>query len=181
MNNNHEDYDTKTILEKMRQEYWRGVTEEVEEEASDQLTLLGFRLGGEKYAIRADNAKEIIKVPGVVRVPRTPPTILGIINLRGRITPITDPRPVLGLKADKVTDAGRVIIVEVDDLYTGMLVEEVEGINSVPREEVTSVSIAVAKKDFLEGQVLVDERPMVLIDLSKLLNAPDFKAAPIRK
>lgn len=181
MDNNQEDYDTKTILERMRQEYWRSVTEEIEEEAADQLTLLSFNLGEEKYAVRAGYAKEIIKVPNVVRVPRTPPTVLGIINLRGRITPIIDPRPVLGLKAEKVTDAGRVIIVEVEDLYTGMLVEKVEGITSVPREEVAPVSSALAKKDFLEGQVLIDEKPMVLIEITRLLNAADFKAAPIRK
>ena len=182
MTENHNDaYDTRAILDRMREEYWRGITEEIDEEAQDQLSLLSFLLGSETFAMPAIYGKEILKIPPVVRVPRTPPTVLGIINLRGIITPIVDVRPVLGVKAGEVGEVGRVVITEVGELYTGILVEEVLGITQAPRKEIVPVSTTIAKKDYLEGQVLVDDRPMVVLNVEKLLNAPDFKPVAIRK
>jgi len=177
MNDNRdESYDTRAILEKMREEYWQGVTEEVVEEAEDQITLLTFLLGGEAFGMPAVYAKEILKIPQVIRVPRTPPSVLGIINLRGRITPIIDVRSVLGVKLYEISEGGRVIITEVEDLYTGIVVEEVLGITQIPNEEVSSVSSAIAKKDYLDGQVVIEEKPLVLINMEKMLRAPDFRS-----
>jgi len=180
MTEDHNDtYDTSAILEKMREEYWQGVTEAMDEEAEDQLPLLTFILGAETFGVHALHAKEILKVPQVVRVPRTPASVLGIVNLRGRITPVIDVRSALGIKGGSVGDNGRVVIMELGKLYTGMLVEEVLGITQVPREEINSVAVAFSKKEYLEGQVLIDDRPLVIIDMEKLLNAPDFRPATI--
>ena len=178
MAENYDDaYDTRAILDRMRDEYWRGISEQIEEEALDQLPLLSFLLSSETFAMHAIYGKEILKVPQVIRVPRTPPTVLGIINLRGTITPIIDVRVPLGLKASEVGDESRVIVTEVGELYTGILVEQVLGITQAPGDEIKPVSSALAKKDFLEGQVLVDEKPLVIINLEKLLSSPDFRTA----
>ena len=181
MNQQNDSYDTRAILERMREEYWKGVTEVIVEESEDQIPLLTFILGTETFGMRAELAKEILKVPSVVRVPRTPPTVLGIINLRGKITPIIDIRPVLGLKSVAVEQAGRVIITELGNLSTGILVEEVLGITQVPREEIAAVATSIAKKDLFEGQVVIEERPLVIINMEKLLNLPDFRAATTRR
>ena len=75
------DYDTRQILEQMRQEYWRGLTEAEIEESMDQLQVVSVMLGEELFGIPAIEAKEILKTPQLVRVPRTPSAILGIFNL----------------------------------------------------------------------------------------------------
>lgn len=177
----NETYDTSAILEKMREEYWRGVTEVIAEEAEDQLPLLTYKLGGEAFGMPAIYAKEILKTPQVVRVPRTPKSVLGIINLRGRITPIIDVRSVLGLKMPELDQNARVIITEVGELYTGMVVEEVLGITQVPNENIIEVSAALAKKDYLDGQVLIDEKPLVILNMTKLLDSLDFRSASSRR
>ncbi|MDP3290868.1 MAG: chemotaxis protein CheW, partial [Sulfuricurvum sp.] len=46
---------------------------------------LTFFLGDEQYGIAIDQIKEIIAIMKVTHVPKTPPFIRGVINLRGLI------------------------------------------------------------------------------------------------
>ena len=78
-------YDTRRILEQMKEDYWRSISEAEAEEVGERLQIITFVLGGELYAVETAFAKEIIKIPPMIKVPRTPPFLLGIMNLRGTI------------------------------------------------------------------------------------------------
>ena len=169
------EYDTRQILEQMRQEYWRGLTEAEVEESTDQLQVVSVVLGEELFGIPAIEAKEILKTPQLVRVPRTPPAVLGIFNLRGKITSVLDIRSVLGLKKAEMTERSRVVIIETGNLSTGVIVEEVREITQIPRETIIPVAKTIARKEYLTGQTEVDGAVMVLLDMEKILNSRDFQ------
>src|SRR5512133_592728 len=89
-------YDIRTILGKMREEYWQGLADEDAAE-EELLECLVFVLGGERYAFETQYACEVIRIPKLVRVPAVQSLISGIFNLRGEITAAMDIRPMLGL------------------------------------------------------------------------------------
>jgi purine-binding chemotaxis protein CheW len=47
--------------------------------------LVVFNLGLEEYAIDISYAKEIIRIPKLVKIPNVPEYIEGIFNLRGTV------------------------------------------------------------------------------------------------
>ena len=126
-------YDTQKILEQMKEEYWKGLSEGGEEAQEAQLQVVTFWLAGEFYAVDAVLCKSIIKVPGIVRVPQVPAHVLGVINLRGRITSVVDLRRLFGLKEDPLGEKARLLVVEVGEIATAVVTEEVAEITLRPQ------------------------------------------------
>ena len=57
---------------------------------AELVQLIVFRLGDEDYGIRIEQVKEVTVTPEVARMPKTPPFVKGIANLRGDIIAISD-------------------------------------------------------------------------------------------
>ena len=58
---------------------------------------LTFFVAGEEYGVEILKVREIIGMQPVTRVPRTPPFIKGVINLRGTVIPVMDLRERFGM------------------------------------------------------------------------------------
>ena len=57
---------------------------------TDQTQYLTFHIAGEEYAVGILRVKEIITYGTLTTVPQTPPSIRGVINLRGSVVPVVD-------------------------------------------------------------------------------------------
>ncbi|MCP4808613.1 MAG: hypothetical protein GY913_08300 [Proteobacteria bacterium] len=65
---------------------------------------LTFSLGAQTWAVRIDAVREIVAPQPVTPVPRAPTSVLGAFNLRGRVLPLLDPRPALGVESGGDTE-----------------------------------------------------------------------------
>ncbi len=57
------------------------------------------RLRDQQFAISTNYVKEMVRLPNVVSVPKTPSYIRGVINLRGKVFPVLDLRVKLGMES----------------------------------------------------------------------------------
>jgi purine-binding chemotaxis protein CheW len=71
-----------------------------ENQDQDTLEALVFALGGELYALPANQVHEVRPLSLLATLPGTPAFLAGLINVRGRIVPVVDLRPLLGLNTD---------------------------------------------------------------------------------
>ncbi len=104
---------------------------------------LTFSLGNEEYGIGILKVHEIIGMMPITRVPRTPPVIRGVINLRGKVIPIVDLRRKFELPA---TDEGRatcIIVVQVKGIQTGLVVDSVSDVLDIERVLEASETVAL--------------------------------------
>jgi len=62
--------------------------------------LLMFRIGSERFAVELLSVEEAIDLPDVHHVPEMPPAMLGVITVRGSLTPVFTPRDALGVPAE---------------------------------------------------------------------------------
>jgi purine-binding chemotaxis protein CheW len=67
------------------------------EAPADAFEILAFDLGTERYAFPSDQVREIRALAGLTPLPATPAFLAGLINVRGRIVPVLDLRPLFGL------------------------------------------------------------------------------------
>ena len=135
---------------------------------------LTFLLAGEEYGIEILRVQEIISVLPVTRVPRTPPFIRGVINLRGKVIPIVDLREKLGLPA--ATEPAQVmIVVQVRGIPFGIVVDSVSEVASIPASEIGAAPDFGDPfcSDFLLGLGRSGDRLRLLLDIERVLSHAD--------
>jgi purine-binding chemotaxis protein CheW len=171
-----EGYEIARILQEMRDEYWRGIEEGGEAEVAETRDYVLFRLGGERFGVPSAAAREVLRVPRLVRVPRVPPQIRGVINLRGEIVAVTDLRPLLGLPGEEVPAGGQLVVVQAAGLTTALLTEGVEGLRSLPLAAIEPLTEGLAgfPREVAVGQVVDDGGLLLLLDLEQILARAEF-------
>ena len=80
----------------------------------ESLQMVGFRVGEGEYALDIMRVKEIINPVRVTAVPKAPPFIEGVIELRGAILPVVDLRKRFDLPATPATRATKFLIVVIE-------------------------------------------------------------------
>ncbi|RLD12803.1 hypothetical protein DRI50_08495 [candidate division KSB1 bacterium] len=84
-----------------------------------------IRISKRLFAVEIKFIREVLPLPKVTRLPNVEPQFYGVFNLRGRIIPLVDIAPVLGLGKQKVEDDFFVVICEVNGKISGLLTEKV--------------------------------------------------------
>ncbi|MEJ5186784.1 MAG: chemotaxis protein CheW [Candidatus Geothermincolales bacterium] len=138
--------------------------------------LVVFSLGREEFALDVSQVREIIRMEEITRMPKSPPFVEGIINLRGQIIAVMDLAKRLNLPSTERTDAQRIVVVETEDLKVGMIVDSVSEVMSITEDEIEPPPTLVSDPStpFILGVVKRDRRLIILLDLSKLLSVEEI-------
>ena len=145
--------------------------------AERTLQLVSFCLADEEYGIEISKVREIILVGEITEVPQTPPYVKGLINLRSTVIPIVDLKLIFGLPEVERTDDTRIVVVDVRGKTIGVIVDEVNEVLRVSREQIAPPPEVVrgrAGDDYLIGLAKVDDRLMILIDIEQILGEDEF-------
>src|SRR3990170_268911 len=103
--------------------------------SSHEGKYLTFVLCGEEYGIEILKVREIIGIMNITPVPQTPGHIKGVINLRGKVIPVIDLRSKFGFQEATHTKETCIIVVEVQNVLTGVIVDTVSEVLDVNAEE----------------------------------------------
>lgn len=139
----------------------------------EELKVIVFALGSEQYGIEVDKVKTIERIMPMTRVPKTPPFVKGVINLRGVVVPVIDLRGRFGLPESEFTNDSRIIIVSIGDLEVGMIVDAATDVVDVDEDTIVDPPEVVGgiKAKYLRGIAkLEDERLLVMLNLQEVLN-----------
>jgi len=99
---------------------------ELEEELDDDEQVVVFRLDKEEFGVPITGVQEIVRVPDeLVHVPKAPPFVEGVINLRGTVLPVIDLRLRLGLQQIDRNDRQRIMVFLIGGVRTGFIVDQV--------------------------------------------------------
>jgi purine-binding chemotaxis protein CheW len=138
------------------------------------LQLVAVHIGEEIYAFGISCINSIIMPQAITRVPRTPPYVLGVMNLRGRIVPIVDLRKRFGLPpaSQEMLHYQRIVIVEVDGITAGLVVDAVTEVlrMAANRIEPPSLLVVTAEAECITGIGRTDDdRLLILLDVYRTL------------
>jgi purine-binding chemotaxis protein CheW len=97
-----------------------------------------FEAGNEVFAVEMAPVQEIIRVPDVVRVPLSPPTLEGLSNLRGKVLPIVSLRRALGFADRASDDASRAVVIDLGQPI-GFVVDRVASVVAVDSSKMEGV------------------------------------------
>ncbi|MDZ4163842.1 MAG: chemotaxis protein CheW [Smithellaceae bacterium] len=138
----------------------------------DLLQLVTFRLGGEEYAVDILNVQEVNKMVDITHVPNAVNCLEGVINLRGRVIPVMSLRKKFGLAEKELDAQSKIMVVDVGTTI-GLIVDSVSEVLRISpdRVEPPPPMTSGVDSDYIKGIGKLDDRILILLDLSKLLKS----------
>jgi purine-binding chemotaxis protein CheW len=137
-----------------------------------------FSLAGGRYCIPVEQVLQILRLEDLIEIPKPPPFIEGVINLRGDIIPVVSLRTRLEVTGGERGGRGipeqrkrRVVIIRVDGKPYGLDVDEVREIVEIDEEGITTDATTMfgVRADFLLGIARRDEGVYLVLDLPRVL------------
>jgi purine-binding chemotaxis protein CheW len=138
--------------------------------------VLTFSLGAENFGVDILRVREIRGWTPVTRIPKVPPHVLGVLNLRGSIVPIMDLRVRFSLPEAEFTPLTVIIVLSVKSPQGqrefGLVVDgvsDVVDINAENLKETPSLGSS-STVEFIQGLAIVQERLLILLDVDELIH-----------
>jgi len=145
-------------------------------EASNEWPGIAFRLGQNNLIAAMDDVVEILDYPQLSSVPLTRPWVRGIANVRGNLLPVIDLNGYLGNEIPQVTSKTRVLVIDFNGIYSGLVVDEVLGLKHFHEDELTDEVPGVDEKlyPYLRNGFRRGEQVWGVFSLLSLVESPIF-------
>lgn len=138
----------------------------------EQLQLVTFAIGDEEFGVDILVVQEINRMLQITQVPQSPPDVMGVINLRGRIIPVYDLRTRFGMPPADQNEESRIIVADVADHALGFIVDRVSEVLRMDRSVVEPAPQMASSidSDYIEGVGKLEDRLLILLDLKRLFD-----------
>jgi len=139
--------------------------------------VLAFSLGLEYYCIAIHQAKEVLALPEITRIPNCAQFVTGVINLRGEIIALIDLRYFLGLGEREKNKEARVVITDTIGSLTAVLVDSVEGTVDIEERLIQPPLATLPEKVAVhtKGHVQFGNKILIFLDLEKVLRCEEIE------
>ncbi|MBN1993375.1 MAG: chemotaxis protein CheW [Anaerolineae bacterium] len=159
--------------------------------------LVVFELNEESYGVNVTQVQSIIPMQEIVTVPNAPIFIEGVVNLRGSVIPVIDLRRRFNLPLPPDPEGNGkkgkrkqvIVIMELDDLLVGLIVDRVTEVTKIAEADVEPPSPLLASVDtaYLRGigkfKKKADEEAgevegklVILLDLNRVFSREEQQA-----
>jgi purine-binding chemotaxis protein CheW len=161
-----EQKEAENALEKWEEIGQRGIVK-----GEDSFKALTFWLANEEYAIDISVIEEITRPIVVTTVPRVPPYIKGIVNLRGRVIPVLNVHVRMGLAAFAPGNKNRFIICRTEQSEVGIIADKVTDVVCFEKYQLEPppAKIAASGTGFIKNIGRVKDRILIILDTEKIL------------
>ncbi len=149
-----------------------------------QFQLVTFQLGEELYGVDIMDVKEIVKVQTVRPIPNAPYYVEGIFNLRSEIIPIINLHKRFRLKKIELAEdendddfQGGFIILNIDGLKIGIIIDRIARVITVNREEIKPPPqmLSGIGTEYIHGVVRQDQGYLIILDIRRLFNPKELQ------
>jgi purine-binding chemotaxis protein CheW len=144
------------------------------------MQCLTFMLGGEMFAMGILAIKEIIEYSTLTEVPMMPPSVRGVINLRGAVVPVVDLSVRFGRTSAPVTKRTCIVIVEITLNDTrqdvGVVVDAVNEVLEIAQDDIEPAPTfgTRIRTDFIQGMGKVNNRFVILLEVNHVLSLDEL-------
>ncbi len=140
---------------------------------------LAFKVAGIRVLAPMDEVSEILILPSrLTRVPGAKVWVKGIANIRGNLLPIIDLQAFLGGKPIVTNRRSRVLVINREDVTTGLLVGDVQGMRHFSDDQsITSARIEGVIGHFVQAAYQNEDGIWPVLSMDSLANDERFRMA----
>lgn len=146
-----------------------------------QNQYLTFELENEHYAIGVMKVREVVELEELTRIPKMPPYMRGVINLRGSVVPVLDLRMKFGMTATEKSIDTRIVVLEVmvsedEEIVLGALADRVNEVIDLSQEQIEAAPKIGTRlrNDVILGVGKRDQQFIIILDIDKIFSYEDI-------
>jgi purine-binding chemotaxis protein CheW len=142
-------------------------------------SYLTFKLGDELFAASVSKVIEILEIPKITKVPRSPEFMRGVVNLRGNVLSVIDSRIKFGLPSveDTVNTCIIVMTVELDGqtVTMGLVADAVKEVVEIDNADIQNLPEIGSKykSEFIQGMVKRDDHFIMILNIDLLFTSEE--------
>lgn len=133
--------------------------------------FLTFTLSEQEFGIDILRVQEIKNFSRVTPIPNMPPSIKGVMNLRGTVVPIIDLRTKFQMATAEYNQFTVIIVVNVGARIMGLVVDAVSDVLNADAESIEAApQLGDIDTSFITGLAKTGERLVTLLNIEHLLH-----------
>ena len=140
------------------------------ESGTNELEIVEFSIGKNKFGINVIKVKEIINPVQVIQVPHSHPHVEGIIELRGEVLPVVNVANALGFPPSQTPDQDKFIVAEFNKQKIVFHVHTVTQIHRISWDQIEKPSeMYQGPESQIIGVVKLHGEMILLLDFEKIV------------
>ena len=138
--------------------------------------FLTFYLGSECYGVNIAVVKEIIALMKTTRIPKSPPYLRGVMNLRGVIIPVIDMRTRFGMPAVEATMLTAIIIVRIKNDNIGFVVDHVEEVCNATADQMSEPTAfgEGVEQSYIKKMIRTEKEVIMVMDIDNIFSTDEL-------
>ena len=135
-----------------------------------------FAVGDHQFGVPLSDVCEIVRDPKVTKLPRTPPWLRGVTNLRSQILSVTDLRSLLHLAGTRPARGETLVVVHSTKhaASTALVVDRVVGIRGFGDQPGAVSDSSQHVAEIASGTATIDQATTVLIEVDRLFDCAEL-------
>ncbi|QPC46165.1 chemotaxis protein [Mangrovibacillus cuniculi] len=140
------------------------------ESGTNELEIVEFEVGGNRYGINVIKVKEIIQPVPVTFIPQAHPHLEGIIQLRGEVLPVVNLSKALNIQEQSNSTLGKYIVAEFNQQKVVFHVNNVTQIHRISWDQIEKPSdVYSGKTSQVIGVIKRNEEMLLLLDFERII------------
>lgn len=140
------------------------------ESGTNELEIVEFSVGQNKFGINVIKVKEIIQPIKVTKIPHAHPNVDGIIDIRGEILPVVNIAKALGFEPSNDQRSEKFIVTEFNQTKVVFHVHSVTQIHRISWDRIEKpTSMYQGLDSQVTGVVKINEEMVLLLDFEKIV------------
>ena len=139
--------------------------------AAPEIQMVGFFLGSQEFTIPTVAVQEVIRAMPLAKLPAAPECVAGVINLRGKVTPLIHLRDMLEVSSPRLNEDKFIIVCRRQGFQVGMIIERVHTMYRVPQADIdwgveAHIGINV---DFIAGLLKLRDQLVGIVSVDRVI------------
>ena len=143
---------------------------------SERAPFLTFAIDRQRFGISIEGVQEIIRAVRLARLPKAPPIVEGLIDLRGAVVPILDIRSRFRLPPRPVESTNHIIVARAKQRVVGFRVDCAIEVRSWAPNEIEDIGSIAPASDYVAGVAKLPDGLLLIHDLETFLSEAEALA-----
>lgn len=138
---------------------------------SPELLMVGFFIGEQEFTLPTVAVQEVIRAMPLAKLPSAPEFVAGVINLRGKVTPLIHLRDVLEVQSPRRGEDKFIVVCRRQGFQIGMIIERVHTMYRVPQADIewgieAHMGINV---DYVSGLLKLNDQLVGIVSVDRVI------------
>jgi purine-binding chemotaxis protein CheW len=134
-----------------------------------------FEVAGRRFGLSAEALREVVRAVAITALPKAPPIVEGVINLRGTLVPVLDIRQRFELPPTPLAPQQHLLIAQAGARLVALRVDRALDLVALDRRAIESAAGVVPGVEYVAGIARLADGLLVIHDLETFLSLDEAR------